>query len=42
MNTIASNLFQDPQQQRPKRCPECGGCVYGPAYICIRCRREKP
>ena len=40
MNTIASNLYADPQQERPKRCPECDRCVYGPDYICIRCRRD--
>ena len=42
MNTIASNLYTDPQQETPRRCPHCQRCVYAPEYICIRCGRDEP
>ena len=32
---------RDPQQERPVGfCPECGGELYAPSCVCIRCERR--
>ncbi len=33
-------LYTDPQQVPHRLCGECGGAVYPPEYICIRCDRS--
>lgn len=40
---IESVLYIDPQSERHAAfCPECGGEVYAPSLICLRCERRKP
>lgn len=41
--TIEPALFTDPGAQIPAAyCPECGGELYAPSLICLRCERDKP
>ncbi len=40
-HTIEPVLFTDPQQQKEKPCPVCGGAVYPPGWHCLRCQREE-
>ncbi len=40
--TIEPVLYIDPQAQRPAGfCGVCGGELYSPGLICIRCQRDK-
>ena len=42
MLSIQSNLYTDLQSIREAgRCPHCGGCVYAPSLLCIRCERDR-
>lgn len=39
---VESILYIDIQKQKPAgSCPECGGEVYAPSMICLRCERRK-
>lgn len=39
---IESVLYIDPQNEKPTaHCPECGGELYAPSFICLRCKRRK-
>lgn len=43
MNYIEPILYTDPQNIPPKSaCPICGGALYTPSLVCIRCRRDMP
>lgn len=38
---IESLLYIDPQNEKPAAfCPECGGELYAPSMICLRCERR--
>ena len=40
---IEQILFPDPQTARPAAfCAHCGGELYSPSLMCLRCRRRKP
>ena len=42
MEGIQGNLYIDPQDQVPAGyCPHCGGALYAPSLICIRCERGR-
>ena len=45
MHTVVnweSTLYSDPQAARPAAfCPHCGGALYIPSLLCIRCLRRK-
>ena len=39
--TIEQELYTDPQAQTPAaHCPNCGGELYDPSRVCIRCQRR--
>ena len=39
--TILSVLYIDPGAQIPAGyCPECGGELYAPSCVCLRCERD--
>lgn len=41
--TIEKILYTDPQLDKPVSfCPECGGELYDPSRICLRCERRQP
>lgn len=36
-------LYIDPQEAKPVAfCPTCGGEIYAPGGICLRCERSLP
>ena len=39
--SIEPTLYTDIQTQKPAAfCPRCGGELYAPGLVCIRCRRN--
>ena len=43
VSPIASTLYTDPQAQTPHNfCKTCGGEIYSPEGICLRCERGWP
>lgn len=39
--TIESTLYIDPQAAKPSGfCPTCGGELYAPSHLCLRCQRR--
>ncbi len=41
--SIEPTLYIDPQAQIPAgSCPRCGGEVYAPGCVCLRCQRAQP
>ena len=40
---IEPTLYIDPQNKKPAAfCPKCGGELYAPSLVCLRCERRKP
>ncbi len=38
---LEPTLFFDPQAAIPAGyCPRCGGCLYRPSLVCLRCEQE--
>lgn len=43
MEVYLDPLYYDYQAQPPAgRCPDCGGELYAPSRVCLRCRRDAP
>ena len=41
--SIEQVLYIDPQAAVPAGfCPVCGGELYAPGLVCLRCERDKP
>lgn len=41
--TVEEILYPDPQAAVPVAfCPRCGGELYAPEGICLRCERRRP
>ena len=41
--SIEQILYIDPQAAVPAGfCPVCGGELYAPGLVCLRCERDKP
>lgn len=39
--TIEPTLYLDPQAVKPAGyCPVCGGALYNPSLVCLRCERR--
>lgn len=39
---IESTLYIDPGARKPAGfCPDCGGELYAPSLVCLRCERSK-
>lgn len=42
MEKVIQILWTDPQQSKEAgRCETCGGVVYAPSMVCIRCGRDE-
>ncbi len=42
-DVLESILYIDPQAQVPAGyCADCGGALYSPSLVCLRCGRERP
>lgn len=40
-NGVEGMLYIDPQARKPIGfCKKCGGALYAPSRICLRCRRD--